>query len=147
MLYMGKRSFFSSGSSVSNLDIASLILRLVSGSFMIYGHGWGKFQKFFSDEAIEFMDPFGISATATLGLVVFAEFFCAILVVLGLMTRYALIPLMITMLYAGFVVHGGDEFRSKELALVYLAVYLVLLLIGPGKYSLDRMIRKRRSTI
>lgn len=144
---MGKKNFFSSGTTVSNVDLASLIMRVVSGSFMIYGHGWGKFQKFFSDQAIEFMDPFGISATATLGLVVFAEVICSALVVLGLMTRIAIIPLMITMAYAGFVVHGADEFRSKELAFFYLVTYFVILLIGPGKHSLDRMIRKRRSTL
>ena len=114
---------------------------------MLYGHGLGKFQKFFSDEAIEFMDPFGISATATLGLVVFAEFVCAGLVILGLMTRYALIPLLFTMVYAALVAHSGDPFGDKELALIYLVVYLSILLLGPGKYSFDRMIRKRRETV
>lgn len=114
---------------------------------MLYGHGLGKFQKFFSDEAIEFIDPFGISATATLGLVVFAEFVCAALVALGLMTRYALIPLILTMIYAAFIAHGADPFGDKEMALLYLVVYVVLLFLGPGKYSLDRMIQKRRETV
>jgi putative oxidoreductase len=144
---MKKINYFSSGTTTTNVDIAALILRIVSGCFMIYGHGYGKFKKFFADEAIEFMDPFGISATATLGLVVFAEFICALFIVFGLMTRWALIPLLITMIYAGFVVHGADGFREKELALFYAAVFLVLLLIGPGKYSMDRWIRKRRTTV
>lgn len=140
-------NLFSSGTSISNLNLAILILRLVGGGFMLYQHGAGKFLKFFSDEKIEFIDPFGISATGTLALVVFAEAVCSILVILGLMTRYALIPLMFTMIYAVVFVHKGSVFGEKELALIYLTIYFALLLLGPGRYSLDRMIKKRRSTI
>ncbi len=140
-------NLFSSGTSITNLNLSSLILRLIGGGFMLYQHGAGKFSKFFADEKIEFADPFGIGSTATLALVIFAEAVCAILVILGLMTRYALIPLIFTMIYAAFVVHSKDEFGNKELALMYLAVYFSLLLIGPGRYSLDRLIKKRRSTI
>lgn len=142
-----KLNFFSSGTSVNNLNLSALLLRVVSGSFMIYQHGAGKFTRFFADEKIEFEDPFGIGATATLGLAVFAEVVCAGMLVIGLMTRYALIPLIFTMVYAAFFYHAGDTFRDKEMALVYLAVYVALLLIGPGRYSLDRLARKRRSTI
>lgn len=144
---MKKGNLFSSGTSITNLNLSSLILRLVGGGFMFYQHGGGKFLKFFSDEKIEFADPFGIGSTATLALVVFAEAICSILVILGLMTRYALVPLIFTMIYAGFVVHAQDSFGDKELALMYLAIYTALLLIGPGRYSLDRAIKKRRSTI
>lgn len=144
---MKSGKLFSSGTSINNLNLAIFILRLVGGGFMLYQHGGGKFLKFFSDEKIEFADPFGIGSTATLALVVFAEAVCSILVVLGLMTRYALIPLIFTMIYAGFVVHLQDAFGDKELALMYLAIYFALLLIGPGRYSLDRAIKKRRSTI
>lgn len=142
-----KVRLFSSGTSVSNVDLTSLILRVAAGSFMIYGHGAGKFSKFFSDEAIEFIDPFGISATATLGLVIFAEVICAVLVIFGLMTRWALIPLMLTMLYAVFVAHGDDPFRQKEMGLLYFFIFVALMLLGPGKFSLDRMLRRRRETI
>lgn len=141
------KGLYASGTSVFNVDLTSLILRLTAGSFMIYGHGAGKFAKFFSDEAIEFIDPFGISATATLGLVIFAEVICAFLVILGLMTRYALIPLMLTMLYAVFIAHGEDPFRQKEMGLLYFFIFVAVMLLGPGKYSFDRMIRKRRETI
>lgn len=142
-----KLNFFSSGTSVNNLNLSVLLLRVVSGSFMIYQHGAGKFIRFFADEKIEFEDPFGIGATATLGLAVFAEVICAILVIFGLMTRYALIPLIFTMVYAAFFYHAEDSFADKEMALLYLAVYFALLLIGPGRYSIDRLVRRRRSTI
>lgn len=142
-----KAHFFSSGTSISNLNLATLLLRLVGGGFMIYQHGAGKFLKFFSDEKIEFADPFGMGATATLGLAVFAEVICAVLAIIGLMTRYALIPLIFTMVYAAFFYHAEDSFGDKEMALLYLVIYFALLLIGPGRYSIDRLVRKRRSTI
>jgi putative oxidoreductase len=41
-----------------------------------------------------------------------------------------------------FVVHSGDPFGDKESGLIYLLMYLTLFLTGPGKYSLDRMMRK-----
>jgi len=138
---------FSSGTTTGNVDFAALLLRLAAGSFMIYGHGAGKFSKFFSDEAIEFIDPFGISATATLGLVIFAEVVCSVLIMLGLMTRWALVPLMFTMIFAAFIVHSNDGFGKQEMPLLYLLIYLVLMLLGPGKFSLDRMIKKRRATV
>ena len=140
-------NLFSSGTSITNLNLAAFILRLIGGGFMLYGHGAGKFLKFFSDEKIEFVDPLGMGATATLALVVFAEAVCSILVIFGLMTRYALVPLICTMVYAGFVVHAQDDFGVKEMAFLYLSMYVVLLLIGPGRYSIDRLIKKRRSTI
>lgn len=142
-----KLNFFSSGTSVNNLNLTSLLLRIVGGGFMIYGHGVGKFTKFFADEKIQFIDPFGISSTATLGLAVFSEVICATFILVGLMTRYALLPLIFTMFYAAFFQHADESFREKELALMYLSIYIGLLFIGPGRYSIDRLVRRRRSTI
>ncbi|MFV0304295.1 MAG: DoxX family protein [Moheibacter sp.] len=144
---MKKGGLFSSETTRSNIDLSALILRVVGGGFMLYAHGIGKFTKFFSGDSIQFMNPFGIGETGTFALVVFAEAICAAFVILGLMTRYALIPLIITMAYAAFVTHGVDPFKDKELALLYWMIFVVSLLIGPGKYSLDRLIKKRRQTV
>jgi putative oxidoreductase len=80
-------------------------------------------------------------------LVVFAEFFCSIFLILGLFTRFALLPLLITMCVAFFKVHHYLIFTAKcedsgQVALLFLIGYGTLLLTGPGKFSIDRMIAK-----
>lgn len=144
---MKNELLFTSGASNNSLDFASLALRIIAGGAMFYSHGIGKFQKLFSDQAIQFADPFGLGAAATFNLVVFAEFLCAGLIIIGLFTRFALIPLVINMAYIVFVFHAADDFAAKEIAVLYLVMYAAILLIGPGKYSLDRLIKKRPETI
>ena len=73
-----------------------------------------------------------------------AEVVAAILLILGLGTRFVLIPLIITMLVAFFIVHADDPFSKKELALLYLIPFISLFLTGPGKYSLDALIFKTK---
>jgi putative oxidoreductase len=111
-------------------------------------HGYGKLQSALAGGEIQFMDPFGLGQAASLYLAVFAEFFCSIFLILGFATRLAVIPLIVTMLVAVLIAHGSDPFEKKEMALHYLLVYLVILVCGAGKYSLDyfisRNISKRR---
>lgn len=126
------------GTSVS---LSLLLLRLSTGGFMLT-HGYAKFQHLLAGE-MEFGDPLGLSPEVSLVLAVFAEFFCSILIMLGLGTRLAVIPLIVTMSVAAFIVHGADPFGRKELALLYLVGYIVLLLSGSGKISVDRLIAKK----
>ncbi len=118
-------------------DLGLLFLRLASGGIMAYSHGWGKLQKMLGGD-MSFADPIGMGEEASLVLTVFAEFVCGILVALGLLTRAALVPLIITMLVAVFVIHADDPFSKQEFGLLYLVPYLTLFLAGPGKLSLDK---------
>jgi len=144
---MKSNYLFTSGTTEGNINLASLLLRIFAGGFMLYQHGMPKFGKFFSGNSVEFVDFLGMGATATLALVIFSEVICALFVMLGLLTRWALIPLIITMLYAAFIAHGDDPFGKKEMSLLYLLIFGILMLVGPGKYSLDRSIQKRRKTV
>lgn len=119
------------------LDWALLLLRLMFGLGMIYGHGLRKMGRLFSGEEITFANPFGIGPEASLALAVFAEVLCAGLLVVGLFTRLAAVPLIITMLVAVFIAHAGEPFKEMELGLLYLVSYIVILLAGPGWYSID----------
>jgi putative oxidoreductase len=73
---------------------------------------------------------------------VFAEFFCAIFIILGLFTRLACIPLIINLSVALFFAHSGDFFGKGELSGLFLVVFATLLFAGPGRLSLDRFLVK-----
>ncbi len=127
---------------VMNSDWVALLLRIIGGGFMLT-HGYPKFQKLLSGN-FEFGDPLGLGVGPSLFLTVFAEFFCGLLLLVGLGTRLSSIPLFITMFVAAFVVHGDDPFARKEKALMYLLVYLALFLFGGGKYSIDNLIKRKQ---
>jgi len=106
-------------------------------------HGWPKLQRLLAGD-MKFGDPLGLGPEVSLVLVVFAEFLCSILIMLGLGTRLASVPLIVTMAVAAFIAHADDPFQRKELALFYLVVFVVLLLSGSGKYSVDQFLQKKR---
>ncbi len=139
---------YSTNLNLKNTDIALLILRIGVAGLMLT-HGIPKLMKLFGSEPIAFYDFVGLGMEASLTLAVFAEVICSILILIGLGTRLAAIPLAITMVVAFFIIHVEDPFQRKELALFYLIVYIVLFLTGSGKYSLDHYLldRKRNKNV
>ncbi|MES3018448.1 MAG: DoxX family protein [Bacteroidota bacterium] len=136
---MSARSTFLSANSIS-ADFGLLILRIVSGAALL-SHGYPKFQKVINGN-MKFGDPLGLGSATSLHLSAFAEFVCAILIILGLLTRLATIPLIINMAVVFLIVHSADDFGTKEMSLLYLGMFLTLFFTGPGKYSADRAIWK-----
>ncbi len=133
-----KSPFMSSGPLAQDLGL--LTLRILSGSVLLT-HGYPKLQKILQGN-LQFGDPIGIGQVPSLYLATFAEFFCAILIIIGLYTRLSLIPLMINMATAFFIVHSADDFGIKELSLLFLGMFAVLFLTGPGRFSVDNQINK-----
>ncbi|MBC7567923.1 MAG: DoxX family membrane protein [Pedobacter sp.] len=128
----------------SALNFMFFVLRVTIGLLMLT-HGYDKLQSALAGGEIQFIDPFGLGKAASLYLAIFAEVFCSILLVLGFATRLASIPLIVTMLIAVLVAHGSDPFGKKELALHYLVVYVLILVCGAGKYSIDYFISRKLS--
>ena len=124
-------------------DLGLLLIRLGFGLTMAFSHGLGKVQKFLVGGEIQWADPIGLGAGPSLFLAGAAEFFCALAVVFGLWTRVAAVPLAFTMGVAILVVHGDDPFQKKEFALLYLIPWLTLILAGPGRFSVDAMLRRK----
>jgi len=115
--------------------IGLLILRVSFGCLMLV-HGFQKVGKF-SELSDKFPDPLGMGSQMSLISAIGSEVGCSILLIVGLATRFAAMPLAFTMIIACFVVHANDPWQKQELAAVYLAVYVCLIFTGGGKFSLD----------
>lgn len=124
------------------IDVALLLARISIGGLML-SHGLPKIERLFGGEAVQFASVFGLSATFSLVLVIFAEVICSVLILIGLGTRLAAIPLIITMLVVVLHIHSDDPFSAKELPVHFLLMYVVLLIMGSGKYSVDAIISRR----
>ena len=121
-------------------DLASLFLRIIIGGMFIY-YGYQKLVGY--NEILGFFgDPIGIGTKLSLQLVIFAEFFCGAFVLLGFFTRLTIIPITITMAVAYFVAHAKDPFLVKQMALIYLALTIVVFILGSGRFSVDALLFK-----
>lgn len=130
---------FHPGNYNKKLDTVFFLLRVAVGALMLT-HGTGKFSTLYGDDPVQFADPIGLGASASLTLAVFAEVVCSLLLLLGLATRFAAFSLLITMLVAALIVHANDPFSKQELPLLYIAIYVVIITVGPGKISIDNWI-------
>ncbi|WDF81130.1 DoxX family protein [Mucilaginibacter sp. KACC 22773] len=121
-------------------DSALLIARVVIAGMML-NHGLPKVPMLLNGP-VKFFTVFGMSPSVSLTLTLFAQVVCSALVLFGIVTRLALVPLIATMLVALVVIHRGEPFARMEPALHFLLVYIVLFLTGPGKYAVDRLIQR-----
>ena len=117
-------------------DIGLAFFRIAISAMMLT-HGLAKFQKLISGN-FEFGNPLGIGATPSLFLAVIGEFICPILIIIGFKTRLSAIPSAVTMAVAVFIAHGADDFGTKEKALLFLVSFITIILVGPGKFGVDR---------
>jgi len=132
------KKFLSTAYSENAFNIASLVLRLTFGLLICVNHGFSKLTNFSNQQSI-FFDPFHIGHKWSLILVLFSEIFCGLLLVLGLFTRFAALVLVIQMAVAAFLFHKGQNLEHHESALVYLSAFFAVLLVGPGRFSVDGM--------
>lgn len=132
--------FLSTRHSPQAFNIAMLILRLTLG-ILLLKHGYDKLVHF-STLQHSFMSFAGLGSTLSLSLIIFAEFFCSIFIILGLFTRLACIPILIGMSVVVFVASNADVFVKGERGMIFLAAAVVILLCGPGRASLDAVIGK-----
>jgi putative oxidoreductase len=134
------KRLFSTNVSDNAISFALLILRITAGGLII-PHGYSKLISFASKSS-SFSDPYHIGSSTSMALIIFAEFFCGVLVALGLLTRLACIPLIIGMGTIVFMINHGNLTGKNETPVLFLGCFLVLLITGPGKASIDRLIGK-----
>jgi putative oxidoreductase len=119
-------------------DLGLLVLRVWFALPLLTLHGWGKLANF-AERSSRFSDPYGIGSPASLALATFAEVFCSVLLMIGFATRFAALACAITMATAFFFSHGA-RFTGPgngELPFMYGGAFIVLLLAGGGRYSVD----------
>jgi len=116
------------------INICLLIIRIMVAGFMLK-HGIPKLINLIQGN-FSFPDPIGLGPELSLVLVIFAEVFCSLVILVGYRSRLAAIPLIINMLVALLIVHGEDSVIKHWNILLYLFSYGILLHLGGGKYSL-----------
>ena len=125
------------------MAVSALILmsRLFFG-MMFLNHGIEKWMTF-DFLSMNFPDPLGIGNTLSLLCTIFAEVICSLCLIFGLLFRLALLPMIFAMTVALIAIHANDPFIIREPALMYLTIFFILLLSGPGYFSLDALIRQK----
>lgn len=121
-------------------NLALLVLRLFVGGMMLT-HGVAKLENFTALRE-GFPDPIGMGATASLVMIILVEVGCSLMVITGLLTRFAVIPLIFSMCVAAFLTPAEVTMASSELAIMYLGIFVVIFIAGPGKCSIDYLIGK-----
>ena len=134
------KKLLSTGYTDWAFNIAMLVLRVGLGLMML-PHGYDKLVRF-SSMKNKFINFLGMGSTVSLSLSLFAELFCAVFVIIGLFTRFTVLPLIIGMSVALFKAHNAAIFGDGERAALYLTGFIVILLVGPGKASVDGMMGK-----
>ncbi len=126
------------GGASAATDLGLLVLRVVAGLGMALGHGIKKLPP--PEGLVKGVTAMGMPGFMAWG-ATFAEFGGGLLLVIGLFTRPSALLWVITMSVALFGVHLRDPFAKQELALLYGCVGLLFLLAGPGRFSVDRLIK------
>lgn len=122
-------------------NFAMLLQRVVAGLMLLIAHGLPKISHY-NEMAATFFDPLKIGHRNTLLLSIFAEVFCSMLLVLGLFTRIAAFIIVLDLSFAVFMYHRGQPLRNADLGIIYLTSVFSILLVGPGRVSVDGMMGK-----
>lgn len=118
-----------------------LLFRVIFAGLLAL-HGWDKLMNFDTLSAV-FPDPLGVGNAASLSLAIFGELVCSAAVIVGLLTRLAVLPMIFTMGVAFFSAHQGSFATGGELAFAYLAAYVLIFIAGAGRFSIDGLIAQR----
>ncbi len=125
------KKLLSTSYSAGAFNAAMLILRLSVGILMMM-HGYDKLTGF-GEMQHKFMNFMGIGSSVSLALVVFAEFFCSLFLILGLFTRLAAIPLIIATCVMVF--YGAQRrciWRWRNSSIIPYRLYCVIV-CWPGQ--------------
>ncbi len=127
-------------------DYAPIFLRLIIGSFIIYGAQDNIFSYAQMLEFAHFLAarrvPWPLFAAF---LSAYVQFICGVSILLGACVRLTAIPFIINFIAAIIIAHIGDPFTRMFPALLMICVGLFFLFNGAGKLSLDEALERRKA--
>ena len=135
------RKLLSTAYSDGAFNFALLVQRVATGLLLLIGHGLPKISAY-SQLAGSFYDPLHIGHRLSLILAILSELFCSMFLILGLFTRFAAIIIAIELSVAVFIYHNGQPLKSFEPAALFLTSVFTIMIIGPGRVSVDGMMNK-----
>ena len=135
------RKLLSTAYSDGAFNFALLVQRVATGLLLLIGHGLPKISGF-HELAGSFYDPFRIGHRLSLILVIQSELFCSMFIILGLFTRIAALIIVINLSVTVFVYHHGMPLKNVELGAIFLTSVFTILILGPGRVSVDGMMGK-----
>ncbi len=117
-------------------------LRICTGAMMLT-HGWPKLLMLLNGEGAGWMDPIGIGGTLSLLLCCFAEFFCSLTIIAGLLTRLSALVLVLNFWVVIFFADKGASWAQTELPVLYLVCFITLVCTGSGRFGIDHLVRRK----
>jgi putative oxidoreductase len=149
---MSKRFAFLSTENRVNKDLGLLIIRVVTAGTLCLKHGIEKafdFHTMLTNTKLRFPDPFHMGVFASLTMAQISDFYCAILIVMGLGTRYASAYSFICITVAWVAVHHfsywGPQADHGEIIVLMMGTFFGLIFSGPGRYSIDYLLADRKT--
>ncbi len=137
-----KKLFFGSIENTNTTDLALAIFRVFMGLSLMLTHGTGKIPV--SDGFIEHIGSLGFPLPVFFAwAAALSEYVGALLLAFGLFTRPVSMLIAITMFAAAFINHADESFAVAEKAYLYLAISILFVVLGSGKYGVDSVIRRR----
>lgn len=125
-----------------HLGLGLLFLRVFGAFALLRTHGWPKLMDL-EGTLRHIPDPIGFGQTFATYYAIFANVFCAFLVMLGLFTRWASFAIVSITLSGLFLVHATDPAKVQDTPLIYSIVFITLIILGSGKYSFDGLLEKK----
>jgi putative oxidoreductase len=119
--------------SVSPVDVGLLYLRITASLLVLAVHGLPKVLQYAS-QAAAIEDPFHLGKTLSISFAIFAEVICPPLMILGIGTRLAAIPILVVTAIALVFVHREWTLAEGQFAWMLLIIFGTIAIAGPGRY-------------
>ena len=113
-----------------------LFLRISGGLFLLWVHGLPKLLNY-SEELLRIEDPLHLGANVTLSLAIVAEVLCPLLIVAGVLVRFACLPILMVLLIALLVVHPQWSLAEGQFGWLLLILFTTVFIAGPGRLALN----------